>query len=60
MEAKAESGGVKHPAHYHFRLCILTPNAGHHPAPGCLVYNIDHQASRRLPTAFMKMGYSAS
>ena len=35
---------------------IFCFDAGHHPAPGCFIYDIGHQASKYCPNAFITIG----
>lgn len=60
VKSKSQAHSVQIPTYPDFRLGVLSPNAGHHPAPGCFIYYIGHQASRYCPNAFIATGYAAS
>jgi hypothetical protein len=43
-------------AYNQLRLRVTSPYTGHHPASGCAVHDVCHQAATRKPAAFMKIG----
>ncbi|BAK74858.1 hypothetical protein NH8B_0009 [Pseudogulbenkiania sp. NH8B] len=61
MQPVAESCCMKGFAENKLGLGVLAPDAGHHPAPGCLVYYVRHYArccqdSGSMPDRRMKKG----
>lgn len=44
MQAKTESLAVQETAHQFFGLRVVAAYAGHHPAAGCRIDNVGHQA----------------
>lgn len=42
MQAETKASGMKPGAKKHFRFCIESPDAGHHPASDFRAYDISH------------------
>lgn len=46
MDTEAEAPAMEQAPHEKFGLCILSPDAGHHPASGRRVDDVDHPGSQ--------------
>jgi len=42
VQGKPKASPVQKRSQAQFGFCVLAAYAGHHPASGCLVYNISH------------------